>query len=244
MYSDIPFHQINISDHICVDDFSFGDQQWFERNIYGIGGRYVAIIDFGKTRRIYLDPSGSLPVVYDPVAGLAASSSSLLSSNIDCDLLSGLGMPGSGLYIPFGLTAHIGIKRLLPNHYLDLSTMTSVRHWPIENSLAESSLERASSLIADNLSNTVRAVINKKPVCGPLTAGRFSRMLLAACKPYLTEIEFITVRSSAEDIDSHVARQLGEKFSLDHRFIYRTKSDERALGRWQEDVGYCVSGMA
>ena len=53
-------------------------------------------------------------------------------SKLDTNSLNKLGMPGSGLWFPSGITAHDGLCRLMHNHYLDLDQWFTKRHWPLD----------------------------------------------------------------------------------------------------------------
>ena len=82
--------------------------------------------------KVMLDPGGQMPVVYDAEHRVLASTPTLLRSAQprDLDFERALGFPDRDGWFPFGLTSRPNVRRLLPNHALNLSTWTASRHWP------------------------------------------------------------------------------------------------------------------
>lgn len=227
--------------------FSFSEkitEEHIENNLYKFGGRFVCIIISDYVERVYLDPSGSFSTVFSISRQEVASTSGFLSDDLDYDLLKMLAMPNSGLYYPFGFTAHRNINRLLPNYFLNLKNFETVRHWPLPGQIKNLEIEDVVPLIAKIISQNIEGVIKKNKVCIPLTGGRDSRMLLACAKDFYSEIEFITVRSHQENSDTHIVNILKSKFNLNHRYIYRKKANISQLDEWLKIVGHAVSGFA
>lgn len=215
-----------------------------EANLYVYGGRFVCILLTEALQRIYVDPSGSLSTVFSAERQVVASTSGLLSNELDDDLIHALGMPKSGLYFPFGFTAHRNIKRLLPNYYLDLKDFKTIRHWPQIGQLKTVEPADAAFLIAEIITRNIKAVARDNKICIPLTGGRDSRMLLACTKEIHSDIDFITIRSSKENSDTHIVDILKRKFNLNHRYLYRKQATELQLDEWLTIVGYAASGFA
>src|SRR5512142_1793036 len=96
-----------------------GREEW----IYGHGGRFVAVLVAGPSPRVYLDPSGSLSVVYCPALECVGSTPSAIPRDGDTgdrtDLARLVGVPKNAMY-PLDLTPRRNVFRLLPNHFLDL----------------------------------------------------------------------------------------------------------------------------
>ena len=193
-----------------------------ESNLYKLGGRYVAIILVEGISRVYLDPGGSLSVVYALDEPVIASTPSLIELNdgFDDELIAILSMPDSGLYYPSGLTPRRGLRRLLPNHFLELSSWKSFRHWPVNPELkVDNNVVEAVKEIVKLIKNNLHAIGKAHLIHMSLTAGRDSRMLLACAGEILDKVVFFTFAGRRKSVDSHVARILAEHFSLKNRFF-------------------------
>jgi len=163
----------------------------------GFGGRFVIVLLEDGLQRIYLDACGTLSTVYSPIEEVVASTSFLIPySNATPDnirLQKALRMPfnHSNGY-PVGLTPRHQVKRLLPNHYLDLANWEAKRFWP-QGELAEGDAETAVGAIVDILKRQLGAIFAQDSVQLSLTAGGDSRVLLACARKYAQEMELYTV---------------------------------------------------
>ncbi len=209
------------------------------------GGRYICII-LKKSQRLYLDPGGTLPVVYSKKRKIAASSLCLFPEEKDDHLhalVRSSGMPfiHDGWY-PFGLTPRKSISRLLPNHYLDLDAWNSIRHWPTQNSLSTTQSTRESiRKITGLVKNTIQATAKKYPLTMSLTAGRDSRLMLACSKDILEKITFFTLFKKKTEVDCHIAKLIGERFNLHHQLIQIQKPTESQIQHFLHITGHSVS---
>ena len=105
----------------------------FETFLYRFGGRYAAVLLSGVTARVYLDPCGSLSVVYCPSQQLVASTPSLIPYGPDIhdddELITASGIPDSAGCSHSGDCE--GGRRAAPAKPLSgLDKWCSVRHWP------------------------------------------------------------------------------------------------------------------
>jgi hypothetical protein len=144
-----------------------------------VTGRYITILIQQGRERLYLDPYGSVATAFKKDVPIAASNPHLVGETAwDNELIAALGMPESGLWYPAGLTPKEGVRRLLPNHYLDLDTWTAVRHWPSAASdlQVEPNSRRGVDIIVDAMERTLAVITARYPVQVTLTAGRDSRM--------------------------------------------------------------------
>jgi hypothetical protein len=166
-----------------------------------------------------------------------------LNDGFDEELIAILGMPDSGLYYPSGLTPRRGLRRLLPNHFLDLSAWKSIRHWPGNLGLkVDNNVGEAVRGIIQIIKNNLYAVANNHFVHLSLTAGRDSRMLLACAREILDKINFFTFVNDKQTVDSHLAGILAKKFNLKHRFLRSEYASETEKEDWLYRIGHCVSG--
>jgi len=74
-----------------------------------------------------------------------------------------------------------GVEHLMPNHYLNLSDMKSVRFWP-NKPIGHLDLEKGAELAAEMLKGSLLAISNRNKLTLAVTAGWDSRILLAASK--------------------------------------------------------------
>ena len=107
-----------------------------EEFVYRFGGRFlVALIDVPQPG-LYLDPCGSLSIVYCAHQKVVASTPNLIpwdeQTHDRIELAREMGIPNTNAMYPLTLTPRHNVKRLLPNHYLDLS------NWQTVPSLAKS----------------------------------------------------------------------------------------------------------
>ncbi len=200
--------------HTVIEDF-----------VYSFGGRFIAIVVFNDMHRIYLDAMGSLGLVYSTEHTVAASTTSLLNlvKKLAFDKRADSSKPPKlsvNQYYPAGETSDKNIKRCIPNHYLDLKTFQSRRHYP------NSSLERVNddripqkiSTIADYIEASIMALVNDGHVYCTLTAGKESRSILACTRTAKDKIKYFTFNygdlKSKHDIV--ISRKLAKICQLDH----------------------------
>ena len=103
-----------------------------ETLLWALGGRYIWVATLGEHTRIYPDAGGQVTCVFDPelkIAGATALSlmdDATYDARLNQSLFHELGVDGEG-WFPAGLTAHHGLLRLLPNHFLDLADWKAKR---------------------------------------------------------------------------------------------------------------------
>jgi hypothetical protein len=78
-------------------------------------------------------------------------------------------------------TYYVGVKHLLPNHYLDVNMRCVCRYWPNEP-IRPLSLEQAVAKSSKFLQGSIRAIAYRHQLMMAVTAGTDSRTLLAASK--------------------------------------------------------------
>ncbi len=220
--------------------------QAVESWLYGHGGRFVCAFVAGNIQRLYLDPCGTLGVVYAADGGRIASTLTALHLD-DFDRYAAAMARGPELYenhfYPAGLTADPAVRRLLPNHYLDLETMRPVRHWPAGPIQRVEDAGDAAPLVAEvvrHVRSIVSGLVAAGPAYLPLTAGRDARMLLACARPVVDHTQFVTFKYAdrRRRPDVHIARKLARRLGLDHQEVPLV---EPSLGQRREyllRIGY------
>jgi hypothetical protein len=200
------------------------DVDGFARKVlWSLGGRFLWIFATDTIARIYPDCSAQVPCVWDAQDQMAGSSAHALlddasyAERFDQALYAHLGIDGEG-WFPAGLTAHKGINRLLPSHFLDLQTWSATRFWP---SSAISPTSDPSAVVDEMIAlirAQMQAVIQSPMRLGlALTAGHETRMLLACARPMLDDIDMITVvGEDRHTTDTVTARRIVRDFDLRH----------------------------
>ena len=160
-----------------------------ERFVTSCAGRYAAVIVHGAQMRFHLDPLGSLGAVYDAQTRTVASTLNLaltrdVQPNTDYPLTD-LANSGASRFA-FGHTSDQHVKRVLPNHYLDLHNFNLTRHYNGADDIFDPSEDEQRYLLR-KISHRLEKVIgalsrHSKPAILPLSGGVDSRVLLASSK--------------------------------------------------------------
>ncbi len=132
-------------------------------------------------------------------------------------------------------TKYLGVKHLLPNHYLDFEEKVSVRYWPT-SILKPLGIECASCSSAEILQNTMLAATNRFQLSMAITAGWDSRAMLAATRNVHSEIYYY-IQKFGGMTDSHpdirvprkLTQKLGVPFHISECSDYQDESFDAAL---------------
>lgn len=224
-----------------------GDLDGFaEQVLWSLGGNFLWIFVAEGVERIYPDCSAQLPCVWDAAAGVAGSTAHALfddatyNERFDKSEYDLLGVDGEG-WFPAGQTAHRGLDRLLPCHYLNLADWTAHRFWSVAN-VEKTTVPRES---VHNLVELVRAqmealLTTRKTLALGLTAGRETRTLLACARPLVDRIETFTVVGTDRHMtDSVIARRIASEFHISHRELQRTTATSEQRELFVRRGGHC-----
>lgn len=240
-----------------VEQSDGGIADRFEHALRDVLGRYVALVDDGDGLRVYTDPAGALPVLYDETEGTLAASPVAMPgvdhrSRFRDALFEEVKWPlisrGENTWLPGSITYYSGIRQLLPNHYLELDTWTSNRFWPVESALATDSdpaaeidrivttLEDVFALIADRYRESKMS----------LTAGKDSRSLLAAShrQAKAGEISFFTLGTDERDVDTHIARQLARTHDIHWEAYPIIEASAEEQEQWLQRTAHTVGSAS
>lgn len=126
----------------------------------------------------------------------------------------------------------------MPNHYLDLADWTAVRFWPRPDAFAQNlSVDAAAATVAHHLQRFMRAATKEFRVGLALTAGFDSRILLAAAREFLEEIEFFTFAPGKHRVDQIMARKIANRLGLRHRVVSGVRASAAEMQAWDRAVG-------
>jgi hypothetical protein len=119
-----------------------------------------------------------------------------------------------------------GLKHLLPNHWLDLSTGRSHRYWPsapLEVLTPEAAIDRLCTL----LSGQIRAAAARFDLALSLTAGFDSRLVLATARKMADRLCIMTLRQGKMPDrfpDLEIPARLLKRLGLPHEVVRATST--------------------
>lgn len=242
--------QTLIQDDIRLDRPAPGPSEldaFVEDEVYRHSGSFLFILDLPGAHRVYLDADGSLSAVFDPERRACAATASLLldreayDARFRSDLHEFLRVRADG-WFPAGLTAHVGVSRLMCNHYLDLDTGTTQRHWPRGQIEITADPDEACRRINASIVDTVRALNAGGKLTTTLTAGNETRMILAACREIKDQLNFYTVNSVETRLDAVRAQELAKRFGLNHRLLPIRYATAEQSEQWHARTGHAIGG--
>ena len=112
-------------------------------------------------------------------------------------------------------TSFKGIKRLKPNHYLNLSNGDIVRYFPAKK-ISVISVEESATKAAAILKGILKAATHRGTIMMGLTAGWDSRVLLAASKELKDEILYFVIKHKNAAFDCSTSEKLAYRFDLNY----------------------------
>lgn len=213
-----------------------------------IRGTFVVETHTSLPRRLYPDTGGTLPLVFCARTRRAGSSAGMLldpeeyRARLLTDRVERLiRREGMGSWIPGSLTAHEGVERLLSNHFLDLETWRAVRFWPRRETFAQDmEIEEAATIIAHEIPAFLRDAAAEFRVGITLTAGFDSRLLLAAARDVLGQVEFFTTTPETRGLDQILPEKMSRALGFRYRLAPLLAASEREMVLWDHAVGHAV----
>ena len=220
-----------------------------EAQIYRYAGSWLFLLATDAQQRIYLDPCGSHSLVYEPTRKIAASTVGLILDDVEYQerfdrvLHDAMEINKTG-WFPAGLTAHHNVKRLVANHYLDLVTWGGRRHWPLCDFEAKRPVAEVGPHIARLISATLKALKNNGRVALAITGGKDSRLLLSACREFISEIDLLTIDLPGSEKDVYLAKALTDlDNTMQHAVLPPVRADEEQRTAWLYNASHCVGGV-
>lgn len=221
-----------------------------EESLYELAGRWVFALIADEGCRLYLDPCGSQAAVYSPVLQIASATTATIpvtaETDYDDELVRLMDIPNKDRWFPFGLTPRRSCHRLLPNHYLDLKTWTTHRHWPTGNLPVNADTGHATRTVATSVKRSMQATLADRLVQCSITAGLDTRMFLACARSDVPRMRFHTRDdySWSSERDVYVAKHLARRFGLSYELVPKATTPEADLVSWLERTGRCLAGNA
>lgn len=224
---------------ICDYLSSYNEAELFSL-VHQLTGRFVILVTLKNGKRILLNDSCSMLRVLYTVSEnekFISSSDQLLTrlSNTQQEQMvlrtdinqnnfirSEHFYPTSNHYVK-------GIKRLLPNHILDLNSFNSERmdFAPIIESLKKKKVTNFNDVFSKYLNGFFEAAGNQnKHLKVPVTAGYDSRALVAASKKYKSNIEYFTFEFEDSSDDVTIANEICYNLKLNHNVFQLPREED------------------
>jgi hypothetical protein len=234
---------------IVVDAGIEGAEAFEDRVLRRLCGTFAVVTHTHLPRRFYPDAAATVPLVYCARSRRAGSSVSLF---LDAQEYAARFLaerhgrlvargPAADRWIPGSLTAHEGVSRLLPNHYLDLETWQAVRFWPRRGFALRGTRRTAAERVAGRLQATVCAAAGDWRHVGlAMTAGFDSRLLLAAARPVADRLHIFTLTPEERGIDQIMSREICDHLGLSHSLRPIESATESEAAAWDRAVGHAL----
>ena len=172
-----------------------------------LGGRWVLLVDDGVEPLLFTDPCGLREVYYTTETSRGfwcASQSGLLadalglapSSQARAFLRSDYFVHSEEPWWPGTSCPVEGVRRLLPNHVLRISSGTVERFWPTRR-LDSFGVEDGAEMVAKTVTGIIRSAHQRFRLALPLTGGHDSRLLAAATRACRDTIWYYTIQMPA-----------------------------------------------
>lgn len=215
-------HALQLS--VSLSDPEFSDRA--EAEIARIAGRYCVLLLTQGCRRVYFDPVLDLSVVCNRDGRMLASSLLLaLDRPIrENDRFNHRMVLHRAHRYGLGHTRDAGVRRMIPNHYLDLDSFALHRHWPKGDETFEADAGEVDAGIDEmvaRLGQIFGALVRAHDCAVPVSGGNDSRNLVACGKPHLGHVRsFYTHRTNKmSGFDCMVARMLMKRLRQPHHII-------------------------
>jgi hypothetical protein len=215
----------------------------------GLAGRWCFILLNGKAQRLYLDPLGTLAAVYRVDRRIAGSTPTAVHlDDFEAFDRTCAAEPElrANAYFLGRRTRTPDTERLLPNFYLDLRTWRPVRHWPTEP-IPDVSVDEAIPRVLQSMGDTLAAVSEQYVIYHGLSAGRDTRLTLAAARGRGIDMRWYTFAydDPYKRDDVALACRLAKTLGLRHEVLPLRQPTAAMKVDYLRRVGYCAnSGKA
>lgn len=207
--------------------------------VFGLAGKYLAIVVTPSEARVYFDPVVDLPAVFNAKERILAASPLLAlrrpmlpNPSIDREDI----QKNGGNY-GLQMTCDPDVKRVLANHYLSLGDFSLHRYWPTGASgvgTDATDLVAVALQISQRLRRVGRALITARSCAMPISGGADSRLLayaiggdlghsafcFAHCDNWITQLDAYIGRDVAHDLGQQFL-VIDGRAALDHGAVTR-----------------------
>ncbi|OSQ52601.1 hypothetical protein [Marivita geojedonensis] len=194
----------------------------FETYIIDVAGRFAFMMEHAGETRFYTDPVGMIGAVHSKKDGHVAASPLMAikrplepNPKFDFDVIA-----NKGGKLALFHTADAHVRRLKPNHYLNLDTFEEHRFWPRDEVFAADGDKVLN--IYDEISQRARfnigQIANAFPCAMPVSGGQDSRLLMAFAGEHTSSIQqfYTHINNYATRRDDAIGRALCNAIDIPH----------------------------
>ncbi|MBN2777435.1 MAG: hypothetical protein JXR36_07325 [Bacteroidales bacterium] len=190
-------------------------------------GRWAIFYQDINGAYLFNDASGLKQVFFSKIEGKKAFSSSenliadifnlKISTNVRMNFLKPLGKH-IGVWWPGIETPFEEVKALIPDFFINLRTLDTIRFWPEKKVVIPKSSFEIFNKIDTLLKGYYKSLFNNYNAVLGLTGGLDSRVNLAYCKPYLSKVNCSTFYydSDTNEEDFRIPLKIAEAYSLNY----------------------------
>ncbi|MCZ6771375.1 MAG: hypothetical protein O7G83_05240, partial [Proteobacteria bacterium] len=210
-------------------------------------GCYLIIVVDRDFQRIYPDIGATVPVFFNQDNEDVGSSPAMLLpgqkywDRLDLELVTIADVNGDG-WLPFDVTAHKGVLRLLSNHFLDLRERSMQRYWPDFKIVLDADIASAVDEIVLVLKSTIDAIARSWKMTIQLTAGQDSRTVMACCREHMSQSDAFTLKSSSFSIDEMISKRIARECNIRQHVLSAVISTEKERSDWLLRIGHSSGG--
>ena len=204
----------------------------FIKHTYHLGGRWILIATVNKQSILCHDAGGLRQVFHtDPERtgelwcashpGLIANILKIQMDKKAVEFITEQKGHKKEYWWPGVVTPYKEIKHLLPNHMLDLSTGQVKRYWP-DKAREEMTINDAVERISNRMVGLMESANNRFDLAICLTAGRDSRLVLAASRKIRNQLSYMTLQDltmTPKSPDLIVAKKILSFQGLNHDIV-------------------------
>jgi hypothetical protein len=215
-------------------------------------GRWILVLALGRNTLMFHDAAGSRQIVYsEPTSSeprwfasqvdlITERSSYALDKQAE-DFIHFFSSYNQEYWWPGTSTPFAAIKRLLPNHSIDLDTGKVSRYWPRAGFSPLSPRDAIERLIP-LFKGSIAAAANRFDLALGVSAGWDSRLLLSACHDVVDKVAFYTAKKShlpGTHPDIVIPKKMFKRFGIEHhQIVSDTVSDEAFIDLYNKHTHF------
>lgn len=239
---------LNVSDnHIIYNDIICDIDHFVKQVIFKLHGSFFSMTQGPIGEYLVPDFGGSIPIYWCQSTSRAGSSAYKMFDRheyvrrFNQELHRKMILSRNHGWITGSLTAHEGLRRLLPCHVLDLSKWASFRVWPKKGDL---SVGRDPTVTASEACEDIRRYVEccvvERGAALTMTAGYDSRLLTAATRNVTDKMQAITFGRLEDGLDQQISKKLADTLNISHKLIPVIRASSEQSELWDSIVGHNV----
>ncbi len=215
-----------------------------------LGGRYLLIARYAGETSVVGDANGTLQLYFATSGGetWCAAQPDLLAQHLGSsadaeaiDYIERLKANSFEYAWVLDSTPYAHVRRLLPNHYLELGSAAVHRYWP-RGPLASRTVDEVKGPAAKRLAALMTAAANRFDLAVGVSAGLDSRLMLAASRSVKDQVVYYTGQDehrTARHPDVSIPRRMLAKLGVEHHVIEAAEAlDPEFAATYRASVPY------